>query len=152
MKRNPYQIQSFISVADFPAKITKPYAHDALKIIEEEINSAKVKTIRAKGEYLKAMQEQVEKFERFKKFIQGKLKELNDAEFKKLTGKAPEVSKVADVANVADVADEPEVADETEVAEAPIEKPKKRSRKKKTSKTVVEKVKDVFSENKGEIE
>ena len=148
MKRNPYQIQSFISVADFPAKITKPYAHDALKIIEEEINSAKVKTIRAEGEYLKAIQEQVEKFERFKKFIQGKLKELNDAEFKKLTGKAPEASKVVDNAGnekdaIAEVADEPET---------PVEKPKKQPRKKKTSKTVVEKVKDVFSENKGEIE
>jgi hypothetical protein len=143
MKKNPYQIQSFLSVGDFPAKITKAYAYDALKIIQEEINSSKIQIIKADGEYLKAMQANVEKFERFKKFIQSKLKIILDEEFTKLTGVSKTVEDTV----------EDTVKDTEKVKKKVNEKPKKQTRKKKTTETVVEKVKEVFTNSdKGEIE
>jgi hypothetical protein len=136
LKKNPYEIETFISIADFPRVITKQYALDALAIINNKLNALKIETLRTKGHYLNAIKNEITKFEGFKKFIQGKLTKIHDEEFVKLVGKKPEVSKVFETP------EKPKKTKDTKDAKN-TEKPKK-TRKKKS---VVETVKEVFTES-----
>ena len=88
MKKSPYEIETFKSVADFPRIITKPYAKEALEIIERKISRLKVEKInhRNNKDFVNAIDKEIEKFEGFKDFISKKLKEILDVEFEKLTG------------------------------------------------------------------
>jgi hypothetical protein len=59
LKKNPYEIETFISIADFPRVITKQYALDALAIINNKLNALKIETLRTKGHYLNAIKNEI---------------------------------------------------------------------------------------------
>ena len=124
MKKSPYEIETFRSVADFP-RITKKYAEDALEIINRKISRLKVEKIGYKNapEFVKNTEREIQKFEGFKSFVEKKLKEFLDSEFQKLTGSKKSETKV----------EEPKTVETITETEEPEQKEKKYRRGRKKS-------------------
>ena len=140
--KNQYEIENFKSVAEFPKIITAGYAKEAMEIIDRKTKALKIETLKGTGMYLDALNKEIAKFEGFKKFIGSKIQELNDKEFERLTGKKIQGGKPQ----------EPQEAQKTQE-----DKPKKTRKPRKTNKdskkkSIIDEVKDIFSENTGEIE
>jgi hypothetical protein len=129
--KNPYEIESFKGVFDFPKRINKKYAKEALSIIERKIQQLKVDKLNAKIEGAKKhLESEIEKFEGFKSFVEKKLKEILDAEFEKLTGSKVKVEAKVEVK--VETVEEPEETEETEETEEPKKTKKtRRTRRKK---------------------
>ena len=139
MKKHPYEIQTFLSVGDFPKIITKAYAIDAIEIIDDKLRALKIESLKASGMYADKIQKEIEKFQGFKKFIGDKLSDIYTEEFQKLTGKKPQSTTKKET--------------KKETKETKEVKPKRtRKSKKDTKKSIIDEVKDIFSENTGEIE
>ena len=120
MKKSPYEIETFKSVADFPRVITKPYAKEALEIIERKISRLKVEKINYKNnkDFVNTIDKEIKKFEGFKTFIGKKLKEILDAEFEKLTGskksKETKVETKVETVETVEIVEKPKDTEDTE--------------------------------------